>query len=111
MMNRVIAVLVFVAASVSGPGLAVAEAAGGSTGYVGAPSSAFVRTPGGLVSDLIYLNPCTGCPGPQCGCVFIKSSISDATSNQTIIGGVEQGQSMTVTAFSHPPAVWDEVME
>ncbi|HUQ05106.1 MAG TPA: Ig-like domain-containing protein [Kofleriaceae bacterium] len=95
---------------VIGPGLASAGPAG-STGYVAAPTSAFVPTPhGGLVSDIIYINRCTGCPGPTCGCVFTKSSISDATSNQTIIGGVEAGVQMTVTEFSHSQAVWDELM-
>jgi hypothetical protein len=85
---------------------------GGDRGYIRAPESAFVSTPhGGLVSDIIYLNRCTGCPGAGCSCVFTKSSISDATSNQTIIGGVQQGMTMTVTEFSHPQEVWDEFVQ
>lgn len=91
------------------PGLATAGPAG-RTGYVTAPSSAFVRTPGGLVSDIIYFNRCAGCPGPSCDCVFIKGSVNDATSNQTIIGNVPAGTPMTITEFSHPQAVWDEFM-
>lgn len=81
---------------------------GGEKGYIRAPSSAFPH--GGLVSDIIYVNRCTGCPGDNCGCVFTKSSINDATSNQTYIGGVQAGQTMTITEFSHPQAVWDELM-
>jgi hypothetical protein len=84
---------------------------GGTTGYIRAPDSAFVTTPGGLVSDIIYLNRCTGCPGPTCGCVFTKSTQSDATSNQTIIGGVQPGMQMTVTEFAHTPEVWDEFVQ
>ncbi len=81
---------------------------GGDKGYIRAPESAFVSAHGGIVSDIIYLNRCTGCPGTGCNCVFTKSSINDATSNQTYIGGVQQGQTMTITEFSHPQAVWDE---
>jgi hypothetical protein len=107
-MTRTTAALLVAIAAV--PGVASASP-GGSTGYVAAPSSAFVPTPhGGLVSDIIFINRCTGCPGPTCGCVFMKSSISDATSNQTIIGGVDDGTAMTVTEFSHPQEVWDELM-
>jgi hypothetical protein len=84
---------------------------GGDRGYVRAPESAFVPTPhGGLVSDIIYVNRCNGCPGDGCNCVFTKSSISDATSNQTIIGGVQQGQQMTVTAWAQPEEVWTEFL-
>lgn len=85
---------------------------GGDKGYIRTPSSAFVPTPhGGLVSDIIYVNRCTGCPGAGCNCVFTKSSLNDATSNQTYIGGVQVGQQMTVAEFSHPQEVWDELMQ
>ncbi|MBE7454543.1 MAG: hypothetical protein HS111_38505 [Kofleriaceae bacterium] len=116
-MTRPAAVLtrLALAAAVAWPALAAAAPeyddpaglpSGGERGYIRTPPSAFVATPhGGLVSGIIYLNRCTG------GCTFTKSSINDATSNQTIIGNVDPGTTMMITEFAHSEAVWTELVD
>jgi len=76
---------------------------GGTRGYVLAPDEAFTpsSTEHHAVSPLIYVNGCWS------GCTFTKSSTSDAISDLTIIGGVSQGTSMTLSPFGYSQNVWD----
>ena len=73
-------------------------------GYVAVPAEAFTSEAAAEISPIIYLNRCRG------GCMFTKSSQSDAISNQTIIGGVSAGTRMTVTEFGYDESVWNATL-
>lgn len=75
--------------------------AGQTRGYVAVPAEAFTSAAGETTSPIIFVNRCRG------GCSFTKSSLSDAISNQTIIGGVSPGTRMNLSEFGWDQAVWD----
>jgi len=81
---------------------------GGARGYIKAPPSSFVDTAahGGLpgISKIIYINRCTG------GCTLTKSTSNDAITNQTYIGAVPQGQTMTLSEFSYSQQIFDDTV-
>ncbi|HVV88107.1 MAG TPA: hypothetical protein VHE35_33935 [Kofleriaceae bacterium] len=79
--------------------------AGETRGYVPVPADAFVSNAGEVISPIIYVNRCRG------GCSFTKSSLSDAISNQTIIGGVPAGTRMTLSEFGYSDDIWNQTIQ
>ncbi len=78
---------------------------GGLKGYVAVPAEAFTAAGGPTTSPILYVNRCRG------GCAFTKSAVSDAISNQTIIGGVQAGTRMNLTEFAYDETVWNATVD
>jgi hypothetical protein len=78
---------------------------GGTRGYVAVPAEAFTAEAGTTVSPILFVNRCRG------GCSFTKASLSDAISNQTIIGGVVAGTRMNLSEFAYDETVWNATID
>lgn len=90
-------------------GDAIAEAGGqlpsaGNRGYVAVPAEAFSAPADPVISKTIFVNRCRG------GCSFTKATLSDALSNQTIIGPLPVGTRFTLSEFAYSDDIWNQTI-